>query len=183
MQKYPLSITLDEASNFTFRLGSARMSPLFKEKLRDEVLTIISKYFEKYDINVIEVIGHTDGVPVINRLRNSKIIATESGKIIKTKMDEILQNFSFSSDSQDLIEQLGAKSNTDLGLIRALSVANFIRETIKNGDYPYLKNVKLRVYSASQLMRPYSNQIRGADNKPNSKRRRIELRLTKQKLK
>src|SRR5439155_5607418 len=59
--KKPFAIPLKETSGFNFESGKADLSPEFKNNFRKDILPKISKYFEQYEVNLIEVIGHTDG--------------------------------------------------------------------------------------------------------------------------
>jgi len=152
----PPIINLRETEGHSFDSGNAILEEGFKQKLKNEItkkLLEIKKEFN--NVNVIEVIGHTDGVPT--GVRNSNL-------------DEELENAVKNND----ISRLSYGSNTDLGLIRALSVAFFLKEQ------PELKGINFRIYSAAQLILTDGTLANNSlDRKPDENRRRIELRFTR----
>ena len=154
-QKPPL-IKLTEAQSFRFDTGSYKLSPEFKNRL-NKVTTNIVDDIVKYRIDTIEVIGHTDGQPSPGR----------SNLDIK-----LLNEF---ENSGEINNGLQTGSNVDLGLLRALSVAAFLREKLKQKD---VIMPSILAYSASSLI-DLSGQYQPADPSPQSKRRRIEIRFTR----
>src|SRR5437868_1707745 len=60
----PPIVTLDEASGFTFESGSTRLSTSFETALEGQIIPKLNQTLEDYDVNVVEVIGHTDGQTV-----------------------------------------------------------------------------------------------------------------------
>ena len=155
----PPIVPLKEADDYSFKLGGTQLSEEFKKKLRDEVLPKLENIFKNYDVNVIEIIGHTDEVPVQSR-------------IIKSNLDKHVKSV---FHGHKPIEDLDYASNVELGLIRALSVKLFLEEII--GDN--LLTVKFRIYSAGQLIPPDGSSTKNMNNKWDETRRRIELRFTK----
>ena len=111
----------------------------------------------KYRIDTIEVIGHTDGQPSPG-ISNLDI--------------KLLNEF---ENSGEIINGLQTGSNVDLGLLRALSVAAFLREKLKHKD---VIMPSILAYSASSLIN-LRGQYQPADPSPQSKRRRIEIRFTR----
>ncbi len=69
--KWPPMISLSEAGGYFFRLGSAELSPEFEQRLRDVVAPNLVKMAEEYDVGVIEVVGHTDELPI--GIKNSNL--------------------------------------------------------------------------------------------------------------
>lgn len=154
-QKPPL-IKLTEAQSFRFDTGSYKLSPEFKNRL-NKVTTNIVDDIVKYRIDTIEVIGHTDGQPSPG-VSNLDI--------------KLLNEF---ENSGEINNGLQTGSNVDLGLLRALSVAAFLREKLKQKD---VIMPSILAYSASSLI-DLSGQYQPADPSPQSKRRRIEIRFTR----
>ena len=154
-QKPPL-IKLTEAQSFRFETGSYTLTPDFKIRM-DKITTAIAHDIKKYHIDTVEVIGHTDGQPSPGM----------------SNLDMKLQNqFEVSGD---IINGFTTGSNVDLGLLRALSVAAYLRQKLKNND---LKMPSILAYSASSLI-DLSGKYRPADSAPRSERRRIEIRFTR----
>ncbi|MGB5769410.1 MAG: hypothetical protein WBM32_06005, partial [Crocosphaera sp.] len=123
-------IIIDENSGkFQFTSGSAELTPQLKQYIVTEITPAIDKIIKAREIDFIQVIGHTDG-QVNNQFSN---------------LDSNLEKV---ANGHELVEILTPGSNTDLGLMRALSV---VQELQKN---PNLKNVELRAYSAAQLYLP-----------------------------
>lgn len=154
-QKPPL-IKLTEAQSFRFDTGSYKLSPEFKGRLNKVTANIVNDIV-KYRIDTIEVIGHTDGQPSPG-ISNLDI--------------KLLNKF---ENSGEIINGLQTGSNVDLGLLRALSVAAFLREKLKHKD---VLMPSILAYSASSLI-DLSGQYQPADPSPQSQRRRIEIRFTR----
>ena len=154
-QKPPL-IKLTEAQSFRFETGSYKLSQEFKNRLNRVTTNMVSD-ITKYRIDTIEVIGHTDGQP--------------SPGI--SNLDIKLQN-QFENGGE-LIDGLLTGSNVDLGLLRALSVAAFLREKLKHKD---VIMPSILAYSASSLI-DSNGKYQPADPSPQSQRRRIEIRFTR----
>ena len=154
-QKPPL-IKLTEAQSFRFETGSYKLSQEFKNRLNRVTTNMVSD-ITKYRIDTIEVIGHTDGQP--------------SPGI--SNLDIKLQN-QFEKGGE-LIDGLLTGSNVDLGLLRALSVAAFLREKLKHKE---VVMPTILAYSASSLI-DSNGKYQPADPSPQSQRRRIEIRFTR----
>jgi outer membrane protein OmpA-like peptidoglycan-associated protein len=67
-------------------------------------------------------------------------------------------------------------SNTDLGLLRALAVSNYLKSKLAASG---IQNVTVRPYSAGSLIAT-DGSYTPADTKNRADRRRIELRFTRQ---
>src|SRR5215467_9745516 len=65
----PPIITLREADGYYFQPGSAEISVSFAEKIRTEIVPQIITQAQSNQANVIEIIGHTDGIAVGPNLR------------------------------------------------------------------------------------------------------------------
>ena len=115
-------------------------------------------------VDTLEVIGHTDGVPISNKGN------------LDTKLPAVL-----AGDSEAL-KALIAGSNNDLGLLRALAVKQkWIEYSDSHPQSHILSTIAIRCYSAGQTILP----IPQADPVPfdyllnDPKARRIEMRLTR----
>ncbi len=137
-----------------FDTGEGGLSKTFKKQLKKITVPKLIAYKKDYNVNLIEVIGHTDGE-----------IANQKGK---SNLDQKLENAVARSD----ISGLRYGSNADLGLIRALAVAFFLRKQ------PELSGVKFRVYSAAQLILPDGELAKKENRTKDDARRRIEIRFT-----
>ncbi|RYZ71292.1 MAG: hypothetical protein EOP09_04855 [Proteobacteria bacterium] len=159
----PLVFPLEEASGYAFALGHAELPPGFGEKLEQDIVPKIRAIVEEYPIEVMEIIGHTDGTP-------------KSGA---SNLDALLTGFEFGASSAAVIERLEAGSNADLGLARALSVGTFLMNSFTKSDSPRLQALVCRVYSGAHLISPVENIVQGGLNADTPARRRIELRFTR----
>jgi flagellar motor protein MotB len=148
----PPIINLPETLGFSFNSGQALLSEGFENRLKNDIVPKLTDIKNKHNVNVIEVIGHTDGV-----------IAGGSSNL-DTKLENAVANRDLSG--------LRYGSNADLGLMRALAVAFFLRKQ------PELSGVKFRVYSAAQLILPNGELAESPNRSPADARRRIELRFT-----
>ena len=151
----PPIILLKEAEKFSFPIGKAELSPDFEDKLRNDVIPKIVNIKKEYNINTVEVIGHTDGLAT----RNTKF----------SNLDTELENAVAKQD----VSNLYYGSNADLGLIRALAVVFFLQKQ------PEVEDFKFRVYSAAQLILTNGELAQeSTSSASNESRRRIELRFT-----
>lgn len=148
----PPIINLPETLGFSFNTGRAQLSEEFENLLKNNIVFRLKEIKDKYKVNVIEVIGHTDGV-----------IARGN-----SNLDEKLAAAVAKGD----ISSLSYGSNADLGLMRALAVVFFLQKQ------PELIGIKFRAYSAAQLIPPVD--VAGEPNYTDfdTRRRRIELRFT-----
>ncbi len=145
-------IIIDENSGkFQFTSGSAELTPQLKQYIVTEITPAIDEIVKAREIDFIQVIGHTDG-QVNNQFSN---------------LDSNLEKV---ANGHELVEILTPGSNSDLGLMRALSV---VQELQKN---PNLKNVELRAYSAAQLYLP-TGELSLPNRNSDASRRRIEIRF------
>ena len=152
-EKPPL-VRLTEEESFRFGTGSYILSSAFRRRL-DQRIPEIQDTITKYRIDSIEVIGHTDGQPAPGR----------------SNLDLVLPN---AGRSPSLIGyQVG--SNTDLGLLRALAVSNYLRFKL---DPQGKLGLIIRPYSAGSLI-ANDGRYAPADTRDHAKRRRIEVRFTR----
>jgi len=151
----PPLLRLTEKESFRFGTGSYALNPQFRSAL-DRRLPWIEEQITKYRIDSVEVIGHTDGQPSPG----------------SSNLDLLLPKFSNSSNMKGF--QSG--SNTDLGLLRALAVSNYLKAKLDPGGS---KGITIRPYSAGSLI-AVDEAYAPADTKDRADRRRIELRFTRQ---
>jgi outer membrane protein OmpA-like peptidoglycan-associated protein len=144
-------IIIDEKSgNFKFPSGSAELTPDLKKYIQTTILPEIKKATEKGNIDFIQIIGHTDSQGISNSSNlDGKLTSAATGN--------------------EKINALKAGSNTDLGLMRAVAVVQFLN-TKKLGK------INFRAYSAGQLYMP-SGELAKIDRGADDTRRRIEIRF------
>jgi len=146
-------IIIDEKSGgFAFLSGSAELPLGFKKYLQDTIIDKIEKATENNkNIDFIQIIGHTDSQGISNASNlDTKLTSAATGN--------------------EKINTLQAGSNTDLGLMRAVAVVQFLQQA------KGLDKVKFRAYSAGQLYLP-SGELAKIDLDADDTRRRIEIRF------
>jgi flagellar motor protein MotB len=155
--QWPPIITMSEAGGYYFESGSAELSARFRETLLTETPLKILDYIKKYDVDVIEVVGHTDERPIGFRPPNSNL---------DRDLTAVLKN--------DVgVATLIPADNAGLGLARAVSVVSVLRQS------PLLASYKLIPLSGAQLVN--TDETLALDGLPGDiqERRRIEIRLRK----
>lgn len=165
----PPVIDLTDRANFKFDTGKAVITQGFLDAFnRSPDLQRIPEIVMRYDVNLIEIIGHTDGVPASSKESN---LDYKLGHVL-AESDEAVRTAE--------IAQLRYGSNADLGLMRAVSVRNLIQA--KLGEWR-LPNLEIRCYSAAQGVLPTGESKLVGDytnkDKPDDTRRRIEIRFTR----
>lgn len=151
---WPPIISLPDAENFSFEVGSAKLTDGFKVQLRSNIADQILETLQQYDADVIEVIGHTD----LQRMRQ---------EIRTTNLDAEALRF-FTSDNDFTLR---AKDNAGLGYARALSVTKQLK------NIPELKDYTILPYSGAQLISPDETINLNPDQFDSSQLRRIEIRV------
>lgn len=154
-EKPPL-LRLTEQESFRFGTGSYSLSNVFRKRL-DQRIPEIRETISKYRIDSVEVIGHTDGQPSPGM----------------SNLDLLLPNANQSS----LVLGYQVGSNTDLGLLRAVAVANYLRLKL---DPKGKLGLIIRPYSAGSLIAS-DGRYAPADTRDRAERRRIEVRFTRNK--
>jgi len=153
----PPIIIIPDNPKFRFASGSAALSQPLRAYIWSDLWKSINENFKEYKINTVEIIGHTDGQPNTGSTSN---------------LDRNLE----SAAINNRITSLSPGSNADLGLMRALAIANELRQIQRQRNE--LLGLQFRAYSAAQLY-----QVDGRLAQPNrgseSMRRRIEVRFTK----
>jgi flagellar motor protein MotB len=154
--QWPPIIRMSEADGYYFKTRSAELSSTFHDTLLNETPREILDYIKKYDVDVIEVVGHTDERP--------------------------LQGPQFSNLDRDLssvltntagIDSLIPADNAGLGLARAVSVVSVLKQS------PLLAGYKIIPLSGAQLINTDGTLALGGSPEDVQQRRRIEIWLRK----
>lgn len=154
----PPILVIEDKGVYRFASGSAEIPPVMDQYIKTKIVPQIEKHTQEYKINVVEIIGHTDG--------------QGNGDIV-SNLDKNLEK---AASANIHVNQLKAGSNADLGLMRALAVVQVLRNIQKTSDR--LPGLKFRAYSAAQLILPDGN-FATVNRNPDASRRRIEIRFTR----
>ena len=152
--KWPPIINLSDAQQFSFESGKALMSDHFRKQLETNITDQIADLLQKYNVDLIEVIGHTDEQPLAGLPSN---LDQELNPVMNKGAD---------------ISELHPSDNAGLGLARAVAVASVLQRQDK------LKNATVLPYSAAQLIVP-GDTITVWKSGNDKSRRRIEIRVRK----
>jgi flagellar motor protein MotB len=149
---WPPFINLSEAGGFFFESGSAELRADALVLLEGEIIDRLIKLVEDSGADVVEVIGHTDEVPM-------------SGG---TSLDRAL----IAASRGDLpVSALRSSDNAGLGMARAVSVVRVLRTD------PRLAGVKILPLSGAQMIVPIDTLADGTQSGNVQERRRIEIRV------
>jgi flagellar motor protein MotB len=154
--QWPPIIRMSEADGYFFRSGSAELSPAFRDALLNKTPNEILNYIRKYDVDVIEVVGHTDERPIGSRLYSN----------LDRDLLAVLKN-----DAE--IASIVPADNAGLGLARAVAVVSVLRHS------PLLAGYKLIPLSGAQLVNTDETLAIAGSPGDIQQRRRIEIRLRK----
>jgi flagellar motor protein MotB len=154
--QWPPIIRMSEADGFFFKSGSAELSPIFHDALVDETPFEILKYIHKYDVDVIEVVGHTDERPIGGHQFSN----------LDRDLLSVLNNTAG-------VGSLTPADNAGLGLARAVAVVSVLRQS------PLLAGYKLIPLSGAQLVNTDETLAITGSSANVQERRRIEIRLRK----
>ena len=153
---WPPIITLSEANGHYFDTGSAVLSEKFREALSEQVIDELLRIIVDYpDVNVVEVIGHTDEQPLVHRPSN---------------LDDLLMPVLRLNSG---VSQLIPADNAGLGLARAVSVTEVLLKDER------LSRLAILPYSGAQLINVNDSLVRTGTGGDVKERRRIEIRLRK----
>ncbi|MEP1573569.1 hypothetical protein [Roseibium album] len=150
----PPIIVIKDADGYSFKSGSAELSDRLRVHLARRTVPLIADNALKFKTYVVEVIGHTDEVPIGRRSCN-----LDGGLL-------------HALEGRMKVGGLIPCDNTGLGMARAISV---VRELRRAGlDYRYT----LRPLSAGQTTLP-NGSVASPQRRPieQAARRRIEIRL------
>jgi outer membrane protein OmpA-like peptidoglycan-associated protein len=152
--QWPPIISLSEADGYYFNSGSAELSAQFRQALIDSTPEIVA-LINKYQVDVIEVVGHTDEQPLGPRQSN-----------LDHDLLPVLRN-------EANVGPLVPADNAGLGLARAVSVVSVLRQAKALAGY------KVIPLSGAQLVN--NDETLAISGTPGDirERRRIEIRLRK----
>jgi len=152
---WPPIINLSEADGYFFATRSAELRPDFESKLRTTVADRLIDIAASFQVDVIEVIGHTDERPVSGGLSN---LDRELPLVISGAVG---------------VGLLQPADNAGLGLARALAVVRVLAAD------PRLRGFRVLPLSGAQLIGTDGRLTRGDDQGDVRERRRIEIRMRK----
>lgn len=154
----PPIILIQNTGAYQFASGSAELPKALNSYVRGKLVDEIELNAKAYQIDVVEVIGHTDSQP---------------NQGVSSNLDDNLEKV---ARGQIPTHNLHAGSNADLGLMRALELVRGLRSIQHKGTR--LKGLEFRAYSAAQLILP-SRGLMPINQQSDPKRRRIEIRFTR----
>ena len=154
----------------TARAFPKQGSNYLRNYIKNIIVPRIEKQLKNYVVDMIEIVGHTDGNPI-----------NGAGNLDQNLLNDLAINKN-KNNFNDLVKEfkkLKAGSNADLGLIRALIVVKTLQDLQKTGECK-CKVKAFRAYSAAQLYLPGNKPNPASSSKEdNPNRRRIEIRFTK----
>lgn len=153
--EWPPIINLSETNGYFFRSGSAELSPSFRTALQGKTAEQIADIATRYDVDVIEIIGHTD------EQRITGIISNLDGELAGV----------LAGDTS--VKALRPADNAGLGLARAIAVSEVLKRV------PALSGLTVLPMSGAQLILPDDTLTNGAQAGDIASRRRIEIRVRK----
>lgn len=155
--KWPPIITLSEADGHYFDTGSAVLKTDFRNHLSGRIIEQLLATIHNYpDVNVIEVIGHTDEERFVPRPSN-----------LDDSLLPVLQR-------KSQVETLTPADNAGLGLARAVSVSQVLLQ-----DKRLSSRFAVLPYSGAQLVNVNDSLVLTPTGGNVKERRRIEIRLRK----
>lgn len=150
--EWPPFFSLSEAGGYYFESGKANLRPDFQKKLQTTIIPLLKKNIDDYGVDVVEVIGHTDEVPMVGDSNLDKMLIPASA-------------------SRASIESLHSTDNAGLAMARAVAVVRLLRAS------PQLKGMKILPLSGAQMIVPVDKVADGTATQSDQSRRRIEIRL------
>jgi len=152
--QWPPFFSLSEAGGYFFDSGKATLRPEFARNLKSQVIPMLARSVEDYDVDVVEVIGHTDEVPMSGRSNlDSALIQASIGRVP--------------------VGALRSTDNAGLAMARAVAVVHLLRAD------PQLRRVSILPLSGAQMIVPVDHVADGTAGSDDQRRRRIEIRLRK----
>lgn len=153
--RWPPMIKLSEADGYFFASGRADLTLQFEDTLRSSVIESLLVLAQQYNCDVIEVVGHTDELPVGNRASN-----------LDASLSDVLAD-------RASVTTLVPSDNAGLGLARAAAVVRVLKSDQRLHDY------KILPLSGAQLILTDESLSNGTSFGDVKERRRIEIRLRK----
>jgi flagellar motor protein MotB len=151
-QEKPPILILSEAKGFYFELGSAELTDEFRHRLSAEIVPVLLENGARYRVDVIEVLGHTDELPVARTV---------------SSLDDDLLPFL----RGEAARPPHASDNAGLGMARAAAVARVLL-----GD-ERLRRYTILPLSAGQAIDVDGRLALGVKRSDERERRRIEIRM------
>jgi len=155
--RWPPIITLNDTNGQFFKSGSAELNPEFRQTIIDQELSIL-KLMTEFDVDVIEVVGHTDE-------RAVGVLGVRQPNLDRDLLP-VLKN-------ETAIGGIVPADNAGLGLARAVSVVSLLRQNNRLAVY------KILPLSAGQLVDTDETLAIVGTGGDVAERRRIEIRLRK----
>lgn len=150
---WPPIINLSEAGGYYFAVGSAELTPAFRRQLSNNIIARIANYLKQYQVDIVEVIGHTDEQPFPGVASN-----------LDYAVSSILSGQARAAD-------IRPADNAGLGLARAIAVVELLRRD------PRLGRATILPLSGAQLIMPGDEMTDGQQTGDLRERRRIEIRI------
>jgi flagellar motor protein MotB len=150
--EWPPFFSLSEAGGYYFDSGKATLKPAFQRDLRQAVIPQLKQFIADYGVDVVEVIGHTDEVPMVGVSNLDKSLIPASA-------------------SRQPVEALQSTDNAGLAMARAVAVVRILRADAR------LKGVTILPLSGAQMIVPIDRVADGSATGSDQRRRRIEIRL------
>ena len=151
---WPPFFNLSEAGGYYFDSGKATLRPEFELKLKTDVIPLLVAQIKGYDIDVVEVIGHTDEVPMVGESNlDSSLIAVAANKLPTS--------------------DLRSTDNAGLAMARAVAVVQILRADDR------LRSIRILPLSGAQMIVPIDGVADGTSGQSDQLRRRIEIRTRK----
>lgn len=150
----PPIITLREA-DYSFAPGSAEITPTFLDRLRRDVVPKLAQLGDRYGAQVVEIIGHTDGTSITDRLR------------VKANLDDFLGQYLDATNNIEVFPY----DNVGLGMARAVSVARALKQSGLPAKFD------IQPLSAAYLIAPNDRTDPAPHGIDDAVRRRIEIRI------
>lgn len=152
---WPPIISLSEAGGYFFAKGSAELSSQFEQRLKSDVIPLLTETARKFGVDVVEVVGHTDELPIGTRPSN-----------LDRDLPSVLRG-------NAPVGVLKPADNAGLGLARSVSVVkNLIQDSRMEG-------LRVLPLSGAQLIQTDETLTKGGETGDVQQRRRIEIRLRK----
>jgi hypothetical protein len=152
---WPPIINLSEADGYFFATRSAELTVDFAAKLRTAVVDRLVEISRSFDVDVIEVIGHTDERPFASGLSN---------------LDRRLSSVMSGASDVGLLQPA---DNAGLGLARAVAVVKVLSAE------PRLSAFRILPLSGAQLVGTDGRLTRWDERGDVRELRRIEIRMRK----
>ena len=150
--QWPPFFSLSEAGGYFFDSGKATLRPEFERNLRSAIVPSLARSLKDYDVDVVEVIGHTDEVPMAGP-------SNLDGQLIAASVDRFP------------IAGLKSTDNAGLAMARAVAVTRILRSD------PRLAGAAILPLSGAQMIVPVDHMADGTAQGDDQRRRRIEIRL------